>query len=175
MHFELNMLIAVGSKNPVKIEAVKEAFNIYFKDVKVLGVEVKSGVSIMPFGDTEAIKGAINRAKKSLRLGHADYGVGLEGAYRKVGKHGYFESPWFAIVDKKGTISLSGGGGFPLPKIITDQLLKGKELGEVMDKLTGVANTKQKMGAIGYFTHGAINRKQYYKNYIIMALIKFIN
>jgi len=169
------MIVAVGSKNPVKIEAVKEAFEIYFPKVKILCFELDSGVSSMPYGDKEIIKGAINRAKKARDLGKADYGVGIEGGYKKVHKQGYFESPWFAIMDKKGNVGLSGGGGFMLPDLIIDELKKGKELGEVMDKVSGISNSKQKDGAIGFFTKGIINRKLYYKNYIIMALIKFIN
>lgn len=169
------MLIAVGSTNPVKIEAVKEAFSIYFKNIKAIGIETDSKVSAMPYGDREAISGAINRAKGALKTGEADFGVGLEGAYRRVGKYGYFESPWFAIINKKGIVSLSGGGGFLIPENIVKEIKKGKELGEIMDKITGVANSKQKMGAIGFFTRGVIDRKHYYRDYIIMALIKFIN
>lgn len=169
------MFVVVGSTNPVKIEAVKEAFITYFKDVKVIGIKTDSKVSAMPFGDKEAIRGALNRAKQALKNTQADFGVGLEGAYRKVSKYGYFESPWFAIIDKRGILSLAGGGGFPLPKNIVDQLLIGRELGDVIDEVSGVSNSKHKMGAIGYFTKGAIDRKLYYKNYIIMALTKFIN
>lgn len=37
-----SMKILVGSQNPVKIEAAKEAFSKYFKKVEVAGIKVDS-------------------------------------------------------------------------------------------------------------------------------------
>jgi len=53
------MLILVGSKNPVKIESVKEAFEKYFSNVDVQGVEVSSGVSDQPVNE-DTFRGAKN-------------------------------------------------------------------------------------------------------------------
>jgi len=78
------MKIFVGSMNPVKVEAVREVFEEFFDDVKVIGEEVGSGVSKQPFGD-EVIRGAEDRAKKALKLVDADYGVGIEGGVMKLG------------------------------------------------------------------------------------------
>lgn len=169
------MLVAVGSKNPAKISAVRSAFLKFFKKVEVVSLDVESGVSKQPFGDEEAIVGAINRAKEAMKKSNADFGVGLEGAYRKVGKFGYFESPWFAVVDKNGKIGLAGGGGFCLPLRVVKELKKGEEMGDVMDKITGVSNSKQKMGAVGYLTNGVIDRKKYYEDYVIMAMARFLH
>ena len=82
------MNIAVGSLNPVKLAAVKEAFSIVWPDTvwDVIGVEVISGVSAQPMSDIESIKGAINRAKISITELEADYGVGLEGGLQKIGE-----------------------------------------------------------------------------------------
>jgi len=169
------MIVAVGSKNPIKVRAVEEAFKIYFPKIKVIDSESDSLVSSMPFGDDEAIAGAMNRARNAIKEHNADFGVGLEGAYRKVSKYGYFESPWFVIIDRKGNIGLSGGGGFLLPTIVVKKLKEGMELGDIMDEITGITNSKQKQGAIGFFTNGVIDRRKYYKNYIIMALSRFLH
>ena len=63
------MKIAVGSKNSAKLKAARTVVNkIFPRDkIKVIAVEVDSGVSKQPKSDDEAIKGAINRAKKPLK------------------------------------------------------------------------------------------------------------
>ncbi|MHC1566343.1 MAG: DUF84 family protein, partial [Candidatus Syntropharchaeia archaeon] len=38
------MRIAVGSKNPVKIKAVKNVLSKFYRDLEVISVEVDSGV-----------------------------------------------------------------------------------------------------------------------------------
>ena len=55
------MKILVGSQNPVKIEATKEAFSTYFGRVEVRGIKVDSKVSNQLTND-ETFHGARNRA-----------------------------------------------------------------------------------------------------------------
>ncbi|RLG70112.1 MAG: inosine/xanthosine triphosphatase, partial [Candidatus Iainarchaeum archaeon] len=68
------MLIAVGTTNPVKIEAVRSAIQKLWHNAKVQGIYAESGVSYQPKGDEEAIRGAINRAKSALEKLDADFG-----------------------------------------------------------------------------------------------------
>ena len=56
------MKILVASKNKVKIEGAKEAFEEYFDDVEVEGISVSSDVSDEPVND-EIYMGAKNRVK----------------------------------------------------------------------------------------------------------------
>ncbi|KKS04790.1 MAG: putative non-canonical purine NTP phosphatase [Candidatus Curtissbacteria bacterium GW2011_GWA2_41_24] len=79
------MKIAVGSTNPVKIEAAKRAFGKVWpkKKLEIVGIEVPSGVSQQPMTDKEAVKGARNRAKVAIKSARADFGVGLEGGLQK--------------------------------------------------------------------------------------------
>ena len=79
------------------------------------------------------------------------------------------------IIDEKGKISFATSSFFPLPSKIIKKLLKGKELGEVIDELAYEKNTKQKYGAIGFFTKGVVNREKLYFQGVISALIPFIN
>lgn len=164
--------IAVGSRNPVKIRAVKLVTQKAFSKVSVVGIAVASGVSNQPIGDRETIKGAINRARAALHLAHADLGVGLEGGVIKTA-HGLMSSAWCALVDKNGKLSLGGGMHFHLPKLIEKEILKGKELGLVMDELTGETNSKQKGGAINFLTKGILTRAQAYGQLVKLALVKF--
>ncbi len=64
---------------------------------------------------------------------------------------------------------------FELPDVVVRQLLNGAELGDVMDRITKDQNTKQKNGAIGFFTRNMLTRKDLYVPGIISALIPFLN
>jgi inosine/xanthosine triphosphatase len=74
------MIVAVGSKNKIKIKPVEEIFSHHFADVVVSGVDVNSGISEQPMSDDEMFTGALNRAKRALKkVKGAEYGVGIEG------------------------------------------------------------------------------------------------
>ncbi|MCK9424994.1 MAG: inosine/xanthosine triphosphatase [Ignavibacteriaceae bacterium] len=172
------MNILVGSKNPVKIESVREAFSNYFNSIEVNGREVDSKVSAQPINN-ETFTGAKNRANELVMLAQKedlsiDYFVGIEGGI--IEEH----YQWFAfgcicIVNNTGQISFGTSSLFPLPSIIVTELLNGKELGEVIDKIADDENTKQKGGAIGFLTNGIITRKELYKQGIISALVPFLH
>jgi len=80
------MKILVGSKNPVKIESVKEAFEKYYDEVEVTGFSVESNVPAQPYND-ETFFGAENRAFELnkinepiiLRVSKAEYPKYLTG------------------------------------------------------------------------------------------------
>ena len=57
------MKIAVGSANPVKVEAVRTMAQRIWPEVELVAMDVPSGVSAMPMSDTEALTGARNRAQ----------------------------------------------------------------------------------------------------------------
>ena len=48
-----------------------------------------------------------------------------------------------------------------------------EELGHVMDDIMKKKNTKQDLGAIGFFTGGVMNRKELYVPGLIAALVPF--
>lgn len=172
------MKVLVGSENPVKIAAAQEAFSQYFDGVKVIGIKVASSVSGQPIND-EVFKGARHRAqslktisqKKNLR---GNFFVGIEGGITKL------YSKWLAfggicILDEDGRAGYGTSPFFELPSDITKELLTGIELGNVIDNLTGETNTKRRQGAVGYFTKGILDRKNFYLSGLLMALIPFLN
>jgi len=167
--------VAVGTKNPIKITAVREVFEELFKDekIEVLGILVDPAVPIQPFGE-EVITGAVNRALKSLKSGNADYGIGIEGGVFPLGNK-WYSLGFVAIVDKKGTIGTGTSGWFECPEPILRKLKNGEELGTVMDRLTGRRGTKREEGAVGIFTRKKVTRKKFYKHGLYMALIPFLN
>jgi len=165
--------VAVGSKNPVKVSAVESAFNKMMGECEIIGISVPSGVSDMPMSFDQIVKGAKNRAEAALKEIGADYGVGLEGGMDDTDL-GTFLMGFVAIVDKQGTWGYSTGGGLYMPekivKIVKDS---GRELGDVMDELRGMHNTKQHEGCVGYFTDNLIDRKESFEKPTISALSRF--
>jgi inosine/xanthosine triphosphatase len=172
------MRVLVGSRNPVKIAAVCDVFTRYFGDVEVIGVEVDPAVPAQPVGD-QTFAGAENRARALADLNNqqrfgAAYCVGIEGGIVRS-----FER-WFAlgvicIVDDQGRMGFGASPQFGLPDDITNELLAGVELGDVVDRLTGEENTKQRAGAIGYLTRGQLDRQNLYAQGIVVALVPFVN
>lgn len=168
------MKIAVGSQNPIKIKATENVFKrVFGKNVKVRGIRVDSGVFHTPYSFEETAQGAINRAKRALKKTKADFGVGLEGGYEKT-KFGVFMVGVVAIIDKEGKLGISGNNGINLPKKIVKELEQGKELGDIMDELQNKKNTKQKWGAVGFFTKGYSNRQEAFEQNVLYSLTRFL-
>ena len=167
------MKIAIGSQNPVKIEAVKRAFQKTLGNCEVVNVPVYSGVSNMPMNFEDLVKGAKNRARKAIKKSNADFGVGLEGGFKKT-KHGTFLTGFVAIIDKKGRWGLGQSGGMLMPKEIVKRVKQGKELGDVMDEIRGLKNTKQHDGAVGFFTKNLSPRVKGFETTTIFALSRFV-
>lgn len=169
------MLVAVGSTNPVKINAVKKAFLQVWpqENITVKGIEVDSGIPSQPKSDEESIKGATNRAKRALEKLGADYGVGLEGGVHKIGDN-WFDSGWMVVVDKNGTEGIGSTIKMHLSEKIMKHVHSGKELGDATDAVFGTVNSKQANGHFGLMTNNIITRTSGYTDGIIAALARFI-
>ncbi|OGE33014.1 hypothetical protein A3E66_02065 [Candidatus Daviesbacteria bacterium RIFCSPHIGHO2_12_FULL_37_16] len=170
------MKVAVGSKNPVKIEAVKRAFEIIWPEKKwdVLGVEVSSGVSNQPMSDLESIKGATTRAKRAIKALKADFGVGLEGGLQKI-KKDWFDCGWIVVINKKGEMGMGSSIRMHAPRRMMELVKKGMELGDANDLIFRKVNTKQSEGHFGLMTKNAITRTTAYRDGVIAALSYFLH
>ena len=166
------MKVLVGSKNPVKIEATREAFKKYFDNIEVIGIDVDSKVSRQPIG-IETFVGAKNRVEELKRF-ESDFYVGIEGGMMNIFER-WFGFAVVCISDKNDKYGFGITSFFELPQVVVSEIKKGKELGNVIDELTKRENTKQKEGAIGILTRGKIDRKNLYIPAVICALIPFLN
>jgi len=172
------MKILVGSKNPVKINAVKEAFEKHFGEVEVTGIEVPSHVPDQPINE-ETFIGAENRARNLFKINNeqnlnADYFVGIEGGI--INQH----NRWFAfggmcVINRKGKLAFGSSPHFELPKVVVAKLLERIELGFVMDEIMKTENSKCKSGAIGFFTNGVVDRKELYIGGLLVAVVPFLH
>ncbi|OIK08984.1 inosine/xanthosine triphosphatase [Bacillus sp. MUM 116] len=160
------MKIVIGTKNPAKITAMKNAF--VETDAEFLALDIPSGVSDQPFSDDETIQGAINRAKGALEQGNGDIGIGLEGGVQE-SKHGLFICNWGALTAKKQEPIIAGGAKILLPEEVAARLRTGEELGPVMEEFSKRENVRKKEGAIGIFTNGFIKRDEMFTH--IMNLL----
>jgi inosine/xanthosine triphosphatase len=168
--------VAVGSKNPVKIEAVRIAFEKVWPEEKwvIEGIEVNSEVSSQPMSDEETIQGAKNRALKALSGLSADFGVGLEGGLHQIGDQ-WFDTGWMVIIDKSGKEGIGSTVRAHTPHKMMEFVHKGIELGEACDILFNRKNTKHAEGQFGLLTKNLVTRTSGYVDGIIVALASFIN
>lgn len=167
------MKIAVGSTNPVKIEAVKSIVTLLWPNAEIESVGVPTGVGEMPMSDEETIIGARNRARAARQAIGADLGFGLEGGVHQ-DPVGLVLQGWVVVTDGNGREGVAGAGRLPLPPGIAKRVLAGEELGPVMDDLLGESNVKAKGGAVGALTGGLIPRQQAFALGVAYALAPFV-
>jgi inosine/xanthosine triphosphatase len=170
------MKIAVGSLNPVKVEAVKLAFSAAWpkKNFNVKGFQVASGVRNQPMSDLEAIKGARTRARQSLQLASADFGVGIEGGIQKIGLS-WFDCGWVVVLNCNGLEGIGSTARIITPPAMITLIKQGLELGDVVDHFFKTSNAKQNEGHFGLMTNRLITRTSGYRDGVIMALVRFLH
>jgi inosine/xanthosine triphosphatase len=169
------MKVVVGSKNPVKLNATKNVLERIYSNIEVTTVDVDSEVPDQPFGLDQTIKGAINRAKNAYSDKY-DISVGIESGLMETPYTltGYIDLQWCAIFDgDKITIGVSSGFEYP-PEVIME-VLNGVEVGDVMDKVTGVQELGQKKGAVSYLSHDMLNRTENTEQCVLTAMIPRMN
>jgi inosine/xanthosine triphosphatase len=171
------MKIFVGSLNPVKIEAVRKAFDHYFVNSEIYEFEVSSRVAKQPIGD-EIFLGAENRNKALLGLNatsnlNADYFVSIESGIIEL-RHRWFNIDCACIMNKEQKITYGLSPAYCLDDNITKNLLQGKELGPLIDSLYGTNNIKQNGGAISLFSKGKTSRLEHCYQGVLMALMPFL-
>ena len=171
------LTIAVASKNPVKIGAVKAAFSMVFPkaDLDVQPISVASGVSEQPMTDEETRQGARNRMENARQLlPHADFWVGLEGGVDTCGKQ-LMASAWMSIGDRGGRVGEARSPTLPLPPKVSELVGGGMELGDANDRVFATLNSKQGGGAFGLLTDGLYTREGVYTQTLVLALVPLVN
>jgi len=173
------MFINIGTKNLVKIDALKEIISDYdfLKSASVRSLNVDSLVSEQPLSLEETIKGAKNRAIHAFS--NCAYSFGLESGIRKVfsTKSSYMDVTVCAIYDGSD-YHLGLSSSFEYPKKVIDLVLQhGLDISQAFKKLnyTSKDNLGACEGVIGILTKGRLNRKDYTKQAIMTALIHLEN
>lgn len=169
-------LVAVGSTNPVKIEAVRIAFEMLWPEQlwEISSISLASGVASQPMSDLESITGARNRAKGALISGNAAYGVGLEGGLQQIDKW-WFDSGWIVVIDRNGQEGIGSTAKLIVPPQMITMVLQGMEVGEAVDTLFQQQNSKQADGHFGLMTKNTITRTRAYTDGVLTALTRFVH
>lgn len=170
------MKIIVASKNPVKINAVRQAFTQMFPDeqLDIREVAAPSGVADQPMTHEEGMTGARNRVEHIYTVHpDADFWVGLEGANEDVGDH--MQSCASVVIKSKTYQSEEKSATFRVPKEVAALVREGLELGHAHDKVFNKVNSKQAHGMVGELTGNIIDRTEYYRHPLVLALIPFCN
>ena len=168
------MLIVLGSTSPVKINATRQAFEAYFDNVEVKGIQVPSGIKPFPTSEEETFQGAVNRAKAVFEMEQADYYVGLEGGLQTL--NGYTIVKQIAVVLHEEKTGVGISSGYNAPEAVINQLdMTSDESRKILDKYFGKTEILSKEGIIGVLTNGNLNRTTISRDAIICALTRFIN
>jgi inosine/xanthosine triphosphatase len=173
------MRIAIGSKNKTKVDAVAELATTsdLWKGAEVTGREVVTEEFGHPITLPVVIKGAIDRARQAFQ--DCDYGVGIEGGLMEVPetKTGYMEVAVCAIYDgKRFYLGLSPAHEWP--QSVIDLIVKEGRDGSQAFREAGLT-THEKVGTttggVWILTKGKIDRKEYNKLAVMMALLQLEN
>ncbi len=171
------MKILIGTKNPGKIEGAKQAFEKYFDNVDIEGIQVSSNVGDQPINE-EILQGAKNRVKnlKEYAINNnieADFYISSEGGITNLLGE-WIDINVVVIEDSKGFQSIGTSQGFPIPDKYLDEI-KQTELGKVMDKIFNGKELGKGKGGINFLTKDEVSRIDLVKNAFVMALVSHIN
>ncbi len=186
------MRIAIGSTRAPKVEAVKEAWEIFSSkvltswddDAEFSPFDVPTEAPDMPVTVGQLMTGAQQRADHLMlqlkrEKAEADFYVGLEGGFNVVDPRGarrqVFLESWAFVSD--GHLGYFGhGGGIHVPRAISTQVIdRGIELGIVIDRFAQKREVSSQQGVWGVLTRDIINRQHSFVVALIAAFAPFYN
>lgn len=169
--------IVVGSRNPVKVGAVKTVMSQMFptEDVTCEGMSAPSEVAEQPMTAEETLLGARNRVRYCRSHTDADFYVAIEGGVDNF-SYGPATFAYVVIADADADReSVGRSANLPLPQSVYRALSADQELGSIMDGLFGTTNVKQQGGAIGLLTNGLQTRQSAYQQALTLAMAPFLH
>jgi inosine/xanthosine triphosphatase len=182
--------IALGSDRAAKIMAVRAsvarvaAIDPDWANVNVVARRVETNVPAMPLTDWQLMQGAQERAfavrdsLKSRRL-EADIYVGLEGGFHSVsiaGEWHTFLRGWAYATDGGERGAFGAAPSISVPPDIVKSVVEGRrELGTVIDEVTGGRDVRSKQGAWGVLSRDLVTRSMSFELALIAAFAPFYN
>ncbi len=148
------MIVRAGTAGKMKVAAVRRAFARYFRRVRVVGVDVPSGVSPQPLSFGEVARGARNRARAAFR--DCDFAVGIEAGIFRMPALGPrpFQITLACVFDGRRE-ALGSGPFFEIPAAFVRAIVK--------------ADT----GSVAVVTKGIVTREEVTREAVLMALAPF--
>ncbi len=163
----------IASMNASKINGARRALELVGIR-ELIPLRINSPMK-QPIGFNEIISGAAWRALKALEyLGDEEgFGVGIEAGAIVLGD--YVFSGQVAIIADHKYYSIGLSGFFPLPGNIGQEVLRRRELGELMYRVSRIRGIASTIGAIGYLSKGFITRTDLSYESTLYALLPWIN
>jgi len=182
--------IALGSDRASKIMAVRAsvariaAIDPDWNEANVVARRVEVSVPAMPITDWQLMQGARERAfaaqesLKSRRLS-ADIYVGLEGGFHSISIEGEWHTflrGWAYATNGSDRSAFGAAPSISVPHDIVKSVIEGrKELGLVMDEVTGGRDIRSKQGAWGVLSRDLVSRSLSFELALIAAFAPFYN
>lgn len=169
------MRIAIGSRNPVKIRATQQAFELFFPQITVNPVSVDSDVKPFPTSQTETLQGALNRARATQKaFPEADFAVGIEAGSISIDVYTFVQG--FAAIISGDTLGIGGSAAYEVPSPILEKIDPKKEASKLeISSLLGKSDLFQKEGVIGILTKKQLTRTTVLRDTVICALTRFLS
>jgi len=181
--------IALGSDRAAKIMAVRASvariasIDSAWAEANVVARAVTTNIPAMPRNDWQLMQGARERAlavRDSLRSRRieADIYVGLEGGFHSIS----IESEWhtflrgwaYATDGEKG--SFGAAPSISVPPAIVKSVIEGRrELGLVIDEISGGRDVRSRQGAWGLLSRNLITPTVSFELALIGAFAPFYN
>lgn len=182
--------IALGSDRAAKIFAVRAsvarvaAIDPEWVDANVVARRVEVSVPAMPLTDWQLMQGARERALAALaslrsRRLEADIYVGLEGGFHSISIEGEWHTflrGWAYATDGVAKSAFGAAPSISVPPHIVKRVIEGrKELGLVIDEVTGGRDIRSKQGAWGVLSRDLVTRSLSFELALIAAFAPFYN
>jgi inosine/xanthosine triphosphatase len=169
------MRVAVGSLNPVKVDASRQAFALFFDDVQVVPVSAESKVKPFPTSEAETMEGALNRVyAASAAVPDAEFVVAIEAGIIPLLQRRFVQA--YAVVLHEGQQGVGASAALELPADIVSLIDPTTDASkDVIDTVFGRKNIFENEGAFGVLTNGRLTRTAIMRDAVICALPRFLN
>ena len=181
--------IALGSDRAAKIMAVRASvariatIDPDWANANIVARRVETNVPAMPLTDWQLMQGARERALaardvlRSRRL-DADVYVGLEGGFHSISIEGEWHTflrGWAFATDGEQS-AFGAAPSISVPAQLVKKVVEGRrELGTVIDEVTGGHDIRSKQGAWGVLSRDLVTRSMSFELALIAAFAPFYN
>lgn len=112
--------IVVGSGSAIKLEAVREAAASIGLEADITGLEAPSGIPPQPYGRSQTIEGAMNRAYAARESAPTAYAVGIENGLVPNG-HWIGDVAYVVVIAPSGQKFLRRSTALSIPEDLADE------------------------------------------------------
>ncbi|WP_069807499.1 inosine/xanthosine triphosphatase [Vulcanisaeta thermophila] len=169
----MTLRIAVGSRNPNKVRGVKRALSLLGLRALVIPVEPPEDTPREPLGINEIAKGALRRAQHAINaVPDSVFGIGIEAGVLTIeSMNTHLDVTMAVVLDQYGIITVGLSPGFMIPSKFMEEIRRGVELNEVVERYYGVRDVGRRWGFVSMVSRGFVDREWLNAEAVYMALL----